>query len=79
MTLLDIALKNVTRDWRTYILHFVNCLFSVTVFFLFCSLALHPRMSSISMASTLGLLTTLAEAVVPFSPSDSSRIRKDAS
>lgn len=64
MTLLDIALKNVTRDWRTYALHFANCLFSVTVFFLFSALAFHPQMSSISMASTLGLLTMLASGIV---------------
>lgn len=64
MSLLDIALKNVVRDWRTYAMHFANCLFSVTVFFLFCSLALHPGMNELSMASTLGLLTMLAAGIV---------------
>lgn len=56
MTLFDIAKKNVTRDWREYVLHFANSLFAVTVLFLFMSLALHPEMGRVQVGSTIGII-----------------------
>lgn len=56
MTLFDIAKKNVTRDWREYVLHFANSLFAVTVLFLFMALALHPEMGRVQVGSTIGII-----------------------
>ena len=63
MTLFDFARNNISRDKRTYIFYFVNCVFSVFVFFLFTVLSFHPAMSVIDTDSTMGLILLLGEAV----------------
>lgn len=63
MTLFDFARKNISRDRRNYIFYFVNCVFSVFVFFLFTVLSFHPAMSVIDTDSTMGLILLLGEAV----------------
>ena len=63
MTLFDFARKNISRDRRSYIFYFVNCVFSVFVFFLFTVLSLHPAMSVIDTDSTMGLILLLGEVV----------------
>ena len=63
MTLFDFARNNISRDKRTYIFYFVNCVFSVFVFFLFTVLSFHPAMSVIDTDSAMGLILLLGEAV----------------
>ena len=63
MTLFDFARKNITRDSRSYVFYFANCVFSVFVFFLFTVLSFHPAMSVIDEDSTMGLILALGEAV----------------
>lgn len=63
MTLFDFARNNVKRDRRNYIYYFVNCIFSVFVFFLFTVLSFHPAMSVIDDHSTMGLILMLGEAI----------------
>ena len=63
MTLFDFARKNISRDRRNYIFYFLNCVFSVFVFFLFTVLSFHPAMSVIDTDSTMGLILLLGEVV----------------
>ena len=61
MTLFDFARKNISRDRRNYIFYFVNCVFSVFVFFLFTVLSFHPAMSIVDKQSTMGLILIAGE------------------
>lgn len=63
MTLFDFARKNISRDRRNYIYYFVNCVFSVFVFFLFTVLSFHPAMSIIDRDSTMGLILIVGELI----------------
>lgn len=63
MTLIDFAWKNITRDTKTYLYYFMNCAFSVIVFFLFSSLAQHPALNGIDAQSAMGYTLTAAEVV----------------
>ena len=61
MTLFDFARKNISRDRRNYIFYFVNCVFSVFVFFLFTVLSFHPAMSIVDKQSTMGFILIAGE------------------
>lgn len=63
MTLFDFARNNISRDRRNYIYYFVNCVFSVFVFFLFTVLSFHPAMSSIDRESTMGFILIVGEFI----------------
>lgn len=63
MTLFDFARNNISRDRRNYIYYFVNCVFSVFVFFLFTVLSFHPAMSIIDRHSTMGLILIVGELI----------------
>lgn len=64
MTLFDFAWKNITRDTKTYLYYFINCVFSVFVFFLFSALAAHPALSGIPSQSALGFGLTVAKLII---------------
>ncbi|MGT2844405.1 FtsX-like permease family protein [Streptococcus hongkongensis] len=63
MTLFDLAYKNVVRDFKTYLYHFINCLFSVFVFFIFSAFAYHPTLKVVENSSTIGLILLTAEII----------------
>lgn len=63
MTLFDFACKNISRDRRSYVFFFVNCVFSVFVFFLFSVLSFHPALQIIDDHSTMGLILATGEAI----------------
>ena len=63
MTLFSFAIKNISRDKRTYIYYFVNCVFSVFVFFFFSGLSFHPAMSIIDERTTLSLVLMFGEII----------------
>ncbi|MGT2933598.1 FtsX-like permease family protein [Streptococcus catagoni] len=63
MTLFDLAYKNVVRDFKTYLYHFINCLFSVFVFFIFSAFAYHPALKVVEDGSTIGLILLTAEII----------------
>ena len=63
MTLFEFAWKNISRDRRNYIFYFVNCVFSVFVFFLFSILSFHPALNIIDPHSTMGMTLIVGEAV----------------
>lgn len=63
MTLFDFARKNISRDRRNYIYYFVNCVFSVFVFFLFTVLSFHPAMSIIDTQSAMGMILMVGEVI----------------
>lgn len=63
MTLFEFAWKNISRDKRNYIYYFVNCVFSVFVFFLFSVLSFHPALEVIDTNSAMGLTLAVGEAI----------------
>lgn len=63
MTLFDFARKNISRDRRNYIYYFVNCVFSVFVFFQFTVLSFHPAMSIIDTESAMGMILAMGEVI----------------
>lgn len=63
MTLFEFAWKNICRDKSNYIYYFVNCVFSVFVFFLFSVLSFHPALKVIDTDSAMGLTLAAGEAV----------------
>ncbi|MEG0156896.1 MAG: ABC transporter permease, partial [Anaerovoracaceae bacterium] len=63
MTLFDFAKNNINRDKKNYIYYFVNCVFSVFVFFLFSMLSFHPAMRVIDKNSTMGLILVIGEVI----------------
>lgn len=63
MTLFDFARNNISRDRRNYIYYFVNCVFSVFVFFLFTVLSFHPAMSIIDTESAMGMILVMGEVI----------------
>ena len=67
MTLFEFAWKNISRDKRNYIYYFINCVFSVFVFFLFSVLSFHPALEVIDANSSMGLTLAAGEVSVAFS------------
>lgn len=63
MTLFEFAWKNISRDKSNYIYYFVNCVFSVFVFFLFSVLSFHPALEVIDTNSAMGLTLAVGEAI----------------
>lgn len=63
MTLFEFAWKNISRDKRNYIYYFINCVFSVFVFFLFSVLSFHPALEVIDASSSMGLTLVAGEGV----------------
>lgn len=63
MTLFEFAWKNISRDKRNYVYYFINCVFSVFVFFLFSVLSFHPALEVIDTYSTMGLILAVGEAI----------------
>ncbi|AKL96585.1 putative ABC-type transport system involved in lysophospholipase L1 biosynthesis, permease component [Clostridium aceticum] len=63
MTLFNFAVKNISRDKRNYIYYFVNCVFSVFVFFLFSVLSFHPALSVIDKNSSMALILILGQFI----------------
>lgn len=66
MTLFDFALNNIIRDRRNYLYYFINCVFSVFVFFLFTVLSFHPAMNVIDTHSTMGMILIVGELISIF-------------
>lgn len=63
MTLFEFAWKNISRDGRNYVYYFVNCVFSVFVFFLFSVLSFHPALQVIDDHSAMGMTLAAGEAI----------------
>lgn len=63
MTLFEFAWKNISRDKRNYIYYFVNCVFSVFVFFLFSVLSFHPALAIIDTHSAMGMILAVGETI----------------
>lgn len=63
MTLFEFAWKNISRDRRNYVYFFVNCVFSVFVFFLFSVLSFHPALQVIDDHSAMGMTLAAGEAI----------------
>ena len=63
MTLFNFAYNNIKRDFKTYLYHFLSCVFSVFIFLLFSTLAMHPALKIVDSASTIGLILWMASLV----------------
>lgn len=63
MTLFEFAWKNIIRDKSSYVFYFINCAFSVFVFFLFSVLSFHPALEIIDTQSTMGLTLLAGETI----------------
>lgn len=63
MTLFNFAYNNITRDFKTYLYHFLSCVFSVFIFLLFSTLALHPALKVVDLDSTIGIIIFMASIV----------------
>ena len=63
MTLLNFAYYNIKRDFKTYLYHFLSCVFSVFIFFLFSVLSMHPALKIVEKGSTIGLVLFTASIV----------------
>lgn len=63
MTLFNFAYNNITRDFKTYLYHFLSCVFSVFIFLLFSTLAMHPALKEVDLDSTIGIIIFMASIV----------------
>lgn len=63
MTLFDFAIRNIIRDKKNYIYYFINCVFSVFVFFLFSVLSFHPALKIIDTHSAMGITLAVGEVI----------------
>ena len=63
MTLFNFAYNNITRDFKTDLYHFVSCVFSVFIFLLFSTLAMHPALKEVDLDSTIGIIIFMASIV----------------
>lgn len=63
MTLLNFAYYNIKRDFKIYLYHFLSCVFSVFIFFLFSVLSMHPALKIVDKGSTIGLVLFTASIV----------------
>ena len=63
MTLFNLAYNNITRDFKTYLYHFLSCVFSVFIFLLFSTLAMHPALKEVDLDSTIGIIIFMASIV----------------
>ena len=63
MTLFNFAYNNIKRDFKNYLYHFLSCVFSVFIFFLFSTLAKHPALKIVESGSTIGIILFMASIV----------------
>ena len=63
MTLFNFAYNNIKRDFKNYLYHFLSCVFSVFIFFLFSTLANHPALKIVESGSTIGIILFMASIV----------------
>ena len=63
MTLFNFAYNNIIRDFKTYLYHFLSCVFSVFIFLLFSTLAMHPALKEVDLDSTIGIIIFMASIV----------------
>lgn len=63
VSLFDFAIKTILRDFKTYLYYFLNCIFSVLIFFLFSVLSFHPTLKIIDAQSTLGFILISSEFI----------------
>ena len=63
LTLFNFAYNNITRDFKTYLYHFLSCIFSVFIFLLFSTLAMHPALKEVDLDSTIGIIIFMASIV----------------
>ena len=63
LTLFNFAYNNIKRDFKTYLYHFLSCVFSVFIFFLFSNLAMHPALKIVDSGSTIGIILFTASIV----------------
>ena len=63
LTLFNFAYNNITRDFKTYLYHFLSCVFSVFIFLLFSTLAMHPALKEVDLDSTIGIIIFMASIV----------------
>ena len=63
LTLFNFAYNNIKRDFKNYLYHFLSCVFSVFIFFLFSTLANHPALKIVESGSTIGIILFMASIV----------------
>ena len=63
MTLFNFAYNNIKRDFKNYLYHFLSCVFSVFIFFLFSTLAKHPALKIVESGSAIGIILFTASIV----------------
>lgn len=63
MTLFSFAYNNIKRDFKTYLYHFLSCVFSVLIFFLFSTLANHPALKIVEDSASIGIILFLANII----------------
>jgi len=63
LTLFNFAYNNIKRDFKNYLYHFLSCVFSVFIFFLFSTLAKHPALKIVESGSTIGIILFMASIV----------------
>lgn len=63
MTLFSFAYNNIKRDFKTYLYHFLSCVFSVLIFFLFSTLANHPALKIVEDSGSIGIILFLANII----------------
>lgn len=63
VSLFDFAIKTILRDFKTYLYYFLNCIFSVLIFFLFSVLSFHPTLKIIDAQSALGFILISSEFI----------------
>ena len=63
LTLFNFAYNNIKRDFKNYLYHFLSCVFSVFIFFLFSTLAKHPALKIVESGSAIGIILFTASIV----------------
>ena len=63
LTLFNFAYNNIKRDFKNYLYHFLSCVFSVFIFFLFSTLAKHPALKIVESRSAIGIILFMASIV----------------
>lgn len=63
LTLFNFAYNNIKRDFKNYLYHFLSCVFSVFIFFLFSTLAKHPALKIVESGSAIGIILFMASIV----------------
>lgn len=64
MTLMEIAYKNIIRDWHTYFSYYISSTATILLFYLFNAAAGHPDLNVIEDGSTLSLALATGTAII---------------